>query len=92
MSVADEIKRILEDTFSPVHLEVRNDSHKHKGHAGDDGSGESHFHVTIVSQTFEDLSRLDRQRAVYDALDGIVGTKVHALSLKTLSTREYIKE
>ncbi|HAD16531.1 MAG TPA: BolA family transcriptional regulator, partial [Erythrobacter sp.] len=36
---------LLKEAFSPTRLEVINDSAKHSGHAGDDGSGESHFTV-----------------------------------------------
>ncbi len=41
--VQQEMERLLSQAFSPTRLEVINDSAKHAGHSGDDGSGESHF-------------------------------------------------
>jgi BolA protein len=70
----------LQAAFAPLTLEVRNDSHRHAGHAGDDGSGESHFHVTLRSAALAPLSRVDRHRAVQRAL-GDLNTRIHALSL-----------
>jgi BolA protein len=70
----------LTAAFQPLALVVRNDSHRHAGHAGDDGSGESHFHVTLRSAALAPLSRVDRHRAVQRVL-GDLNTRIHALSL-----------
>jgi len=74
--------------FEPVFLEIMNESEKHIGHAGHDGSGESHFKIKIVSEKFQDQSRVDRQRMVYGLLDEEFGKTLHALSLKTLTPQE----
>ena len=42
MSMKQEMEAALQAAFAPSALEVVNESHKHAGHAGDDGSGESH--------------------------------------------------
>ena len=80
--IAAEITRRLEESLAPSRLAVRNDSAKHRGHAGDDGSGESHFSVEIVSERFAGLSRLERQRAVNEALGELMRERIHALSIK----------
>lgn len=80
MTVESEIRERLSAAFQPTLLEVVNESHRHKGHAGDDGSGESHFRVTIRAPQFAALSRVDRHRAVNRAL-GDLTTRVHALAL-----------
>ena len=80
MPVSDEITARLTAAFAPTLLEVVNESHRHKGHAGDDGSGESHFRVTIRAPAFAGLSRIDRHRAVQKAL-GDLNTRIHALAL-----------
>ncbi|MBX7541017.1 BolA family protein [Qipengyuania sphaerica] len=80
--VQQEMERLLQDAFSPTRLEVINDSAKHHGHAGDDGSGESHFTVVIEAPAFADKSRLDRQRMVNKALGDIPGERVHALAIQ----------
>lgn len=80
MSVADEIAARLTAAFAPDRLEVVNDSHRHAGHAGDDGSGESHFRITIRAQAFAPMNRIERHRAVHAAL-GDLTARVHALAL-----------
>lgn len=86
--VAQEISRILTDAFAPTRLEVINDSERHHGHAGHDGSGESHFTVEIESAAFAGVSRLDRQRLVNRALGDIPGERVHALAIKARAPGE----
>lgn len=80
--VQQEIERLLNEAFSPTRLDVINDSAKHSGHSGDDGSGESHFTVVIEAPAFADMSRVERQRAVNTALGDIPGERVHALSIQ----------
>ena len=80
--LADEITRLLAAAFTPSRLEVINDSARHHGHSGDDGSGESHFTVEIESAAFIGMSRLERQRMVNRALGDIPGERVHALAIK----------
>lgn len=82
LTMAEEIQFRLNAAFSPTRLAVINDSAEHSGHMGDDGSGESHFTVEIEAEAFATMSRLERQRAVIDALDGIVGERVHAVAIK----------
>ncbi len=77
-----EIESLLTVAFTPTRLEVINDSAKHRGHSGDDGSGESHFTVMIESKSFEGVNRLQRQRLVNAALGDIPGQRVHALAIK----------
>ena len=76
-----EIETLLQQAFAPTRLAVTNDSAKHRGHAGDDGSGESHFSLLIESPAFEGKSRLERQRMVNAALGDIPGERVHALAV-----------
>ena len=82
MPVADEIRGKLEGAFSPRDLVVENESHRHAGHAGDDGSGESHFRVTIAANAFAGMSRIERHRAVHAALGPDLVGRIHALALK----------
>ncbi|WOE75876.1 BolA family protein [Alterisphingorhabdus coralli] len=82
ISVQQEITQLLTEAFAPQKLEVINDSASHRGHMGDDGSGESHFTVVIESAAFEGVSRLQRQRMVNKALGDLPGERVHALAIK----------
>ena len=86
--LALEMEQLLTAAFAPTHLAVINDSARHHGHAGDDGSGESHFTVEIESRVFAGLSRLERQRMVNRALGDIPGARVHALAIKAKAPGE----
>ena len=84
-TVQEEIEQLLTAALSPTRLEVINDSARHHGHAGDDGSGESHFTVVIESEAFAGVSRLQRQRMVNAALGDIPGDRVHALAIRAFA-------
>ncbi|MCD8571505.1 MAG: BolA family transcriptional regulator [Alphaproteobacteria bacterium] len=91
MSVEKIIKDKIEQSLKIHHLEVINDSARHHGHAGDDGSGETHFNLLVVSDDFVDVSRVQRQRLVNDLLSDLLKGPVHALSMKCMSVSEYKK-
>ena len=80
--VEQEMEQLLIAAFSPTRLELINDSAKHSGHSGDDGSGESHFTIVIEAPAFAEMSRIERQRAVNKALGDIPGERVHALAIQ----------
>ena len=86
--LAQEMTELLTAAFAPTHLEVINDSAKHRGHSGDDGSGESHFTVAIESAAFAGKSRLERQRMVNAALGDIPGNRVHALAIRAFAPQD----
>ena len=86
--IAQEIESLLTAALSPTRLEVINDSAKHHGHAGDDGSGESHFTVLVESAQFTGKNRLARQRLVLAALGDIPGERVHAFAMKCYAPGE----
>jgi BolA protein len=67
---------------------VVDESAKHKGHGGWREGGETHFHVTVVSEAFEGKSRVDRQRMVYALLAEEMAERVHALALTTKAPGE----
>jgi BolA protein len=95
MTVSAAIRDKLTSAFAPLRLEIRDESARHSGHAGatrSDGSqGETHFHVRLVSASFEGLSRVERQRRIYATLKQELAGPVHALSLEALAPSETAK-
>lgn len=87
-TIQSEMEDLLCVAFAPAHLAVINDSARHHGHAGDDGSGESHFTVEIESAAFIGKSRLECQRMVLRTLGDIPGQRVHALAIKAKAAGE----
>lgn len=78
----DRIRDLLTEAFQPSSLEVVDDSGRHAGHAGASPEGETHFNVSIISDAFEGLSRVQVQRAVNMVMAGEFETGLHALSIK----------
>ena len=87
--VADKIETRLRAALAPDSLAIIDDSDSHRGHAGHDGSGESHFTVRITAATFTGQSRVARQRLVYAALGDLMAPGgVHALVIKASAPGE----
>ena len=85
MTDPDRARRIearLRERLGAVRVEVIDESHLHAGHAGA-RSGGGHFRATVVSPRFAGLGRVEAQRLVYQALDDLMGSEIHALSLRT---------
>ncbi|WP_340150741.1 BolA family protein [uncultured Sneathiella sp.] len=85
MSVAKTIEDKLNAAFSPSELKVLDESHLHAGHAGARPRGESHFRVEIVADSFQGMSRVAQQRAIYEVLSEELKTDIHALALTVRS-------
>ncbi|QEY24174.1 BolA family protein [Neisseria animalis] len=69
-------------------FEFQDDSHLHVGHAGNTGGG--HYSVLLVSNAFQNHSRLARQRMVKNLLhDLFADGMIHALSIKAQTPEEY---
>lgn len=81
MGLEQQIREKLEHAFDPTELLVRNESHKHAGHSGDDGSGESHWHIEMTSAALSGQSRIAKHRAVHGALGEDIISRIHALSM-----------
>lgn len=86
--IADEIETRLRAALAPSDLAVIDDSAHHRGHAGHDARGESHFTVRITSAAFEGRSRLDRQRMVNAPLADLLAERVHALAIQARTPSE----
>ncbi len=85
MTELDRVALIRERlaVLEPQALNIVDESHLHKGHAGA-SNGAGHFRLTIRSARFDGLSRIASQRLVYDALDDLIPYPIHALSIQTL--------
>lgn len=46
-------------------------------------SGDDHFEVVVEAPQFKGRSLVEQHRMVYAAVDGLLGSAMHALALKT---------
>lgn len=79
----ERIIKKLSENLNIKHLQVINQSHLHKGHLGDDGSGETHFEITILADDFKNISRVLVHRKINGLLKEEFNRGLHALSIKT---------
>ena len=86
--VHQEMESLLSAAFPDANFILSNDSASHHGHMGDDGSGESHFSLSIEWAGFAGQNRVARQRAVNMALGDLPGQRVHALAIKATAPGE----
>lgn len=82
MFLEQEIQNKLSTAFAPSALNVINESHLHAGHAGDDGTGESHWRIEITSTVLDGKTRIAKHRAIHAALGPDIIGRIHALSLQ----------
>jgi BolA family transcriptional regulator, general stress-responsive regulator len=82
LSRAERMENMLRAQLSPLDFTLEDESHRHAGHAGAQPGGETHYRARVVSHAFEGLSRVARQRLVYDAVREEFAAGLHALSLE----------
>lgn len=85
MLIASTIEEKLRAAFSPLHLEVVNESNNHNVPP----NSESHFKVTLVSNLFDGERLIKRHRAVNSVLSEELAGTVHALALHTYTEDEW---
>ncbi len=85
---SERLAALLRERLGATHVEVEDESHRHRGHAGA-ASGGGHFRAVVVSPRFEGLSRLAAQRAVFAALAEEMRGEIHALSMTTFTPGEW---
>jgi BolA family transcriptional regulator, general stress-responsive regulator len=86
-----EIKARLEQALSPTQLDIIDESHLHAGHAGA-ASGAGHFNVTIISDKFTGQSAIQRHRMVYLAVNDLMPSEIHALSINAQAPNDMAPE
>ena len=75
---AEQLKTIISQSLPCTHIELEGDGR--------------HWFATLVSDSFEGLSRIKRHQKVYACLGQRMHTdEVHALSMKTYTPTEWAK-
>jgi BolA protein len=83
----ERLRALLQAALAPQQLKVVDESHLHAGHAGA-ASGGGHYRVKIVSERFEGQRLVMRHRLVYDAVQGMMHTDIHALAITAFAPSE----
>ncbi len=78
------IEKALQENLKPQFLEVKNNSYLHSGHLGDNGSGETHFVITIKANELQNLSAVEAHRKINQLLKKEFEKGLHALEIKVI--------
>lgn len=87
MNVAAEIRQRLA-ALDPVEVELADESEQHRGHAGYQAGGSTHWRLSIVSARFAGQPVVARHRMVYQALGNLMQNPIHALAISARSPEE----
>ena len=68
----EKLENLLKEKFPDANILV-------KDLAGDN----NHYSVTIESKVFNDLNRVQQHQLVYQSLDGLMDSELHAMQLQT---------
>lgn len=87
MNTTNLIKEKLSTALQPEFIQVLDDSQAHAGHEGAK-SGGGHYYLTIVSNEFQNQSRIKRHQLIYSVLGDMMKHDIHALSIKAYTPEE----
>lgn len=82
-------KNIIADklaTLKPHILEIIDESESHFGHAGNPGSSETHFRITLSSNHFKSKTKLEQHKIINQLLKEEFNNGLHALSIKIIES------
>ncbi len=82
MGLEKEIESRLISAFAPQTLIVQDESEKHRGHAGYQDGGESHWRIVIGAESLAEMTRIARHRAIHDAIGKDIIGRIHALAIE----------
>ncbi|WP_420792874.1 BolA family protein [Lentisphaera profundi] len=84
-----QIKQKIQQTFSPVSLDIVDESHQHAGHSGAIPGQITHLRINICSELFSDINTIKQHRLVNQCLQEEFEQGLHALSLKTYTVKQW---
>tara|TARA_Y100001970_G_scaffold284861_1_gene403150 strand:- start:529 stop:756 length:228 start_codon:yes stop_codon:yes gene_type:complete len=70
----EEIQMLIKESIPDAKIEIE-----------DMRGDENHYSATVISKSFEGVSKINQHKMVYDSLKGKMGNELHALKLKTKS-------
>jgi stress-induced morphogen len=79
---SQKVESLIRNEFPEAEIEVVAEDHEDERSDGD------HFGLVIVSEEFDGMSRVDRHRAVYDALGEAMGGEIHAVEIRAQTPEE----
>ena len=82
------IEERIKKNFPNSNFSIKNTSIKHKKHKQNIQGNETHFIISLQSNKFSKLSKLERQKYFINILGNEIINKVHSISFKLSSTND----
>lgn len=82
-----QIRAALEQAFAQCTIEIDDESHLHRGHAGAQ-TGKGHYKLRLTAASFQGHTSIARHRMIYAALGELMNTDIHALTISARSPDE----
>jgi len=89
MNLEKIITEKINKNLSPDFFKIINFSDKHKNHYLEDNNDTSHIKLIIVSKSFENLSKIDRERLIHKLISEEISNSIHSIRLKLYTLEEY---
>ncbi|CAH0532952.1 DNA-binding transcriptional regulator BolA [Vibrio stylophorae] len=87
MSILPIIESKVREALSPTHLELRNESHLHRGPR----DAETHFKLIVVSEHFDGMRLIQRHRLIHELLKNEMVHPIHALAISAYTNAEWLE-
>ena len=87
MEIEKEIKNRLSKMMDLAHFEIKDFTGRHLNHELHEGG--FHLETVIVSDAFNEKTLVERHKMVYEAMGSLMKHEIHALSMKTLTPKEW---
>jgi BolA family transcriptional regulator, general stress-responsive regulator len=85
VALSAQIHARLTERLQPTELRVVDESADHAGHVGANDSGQgTHMRVSLHHPSLFGISRVQRHRLVYDALQDFIDQGLHALAIELI--------
>ena len=89
MNISEKISHLIKKEIDVLEIQIIDESYKHANQQKDTRGG--HFKLLIVSDSFIDMTLINRHKLIYQILDKMMKVEIHALSMKLLTNQEYDK-
>ncbi|MDB1135370.1 BolA family protein [Candidatus Anaplasma sp. TIGMIC] len=86
-SLCATIKSKVTSRIGNAHIEIIDESYKHAGHAGSSGYTVSHIRMTVISDYFNLMNKLQRHRLLHQILESEF-KKVHSITFHLVTEKE----
>lgn len=84
------IEEKLRENLHPKFLEIKNNSHLHRGHVENSETGETHFAILIESDELNNLSKMQAHRKINQLLKDEFAEGLHALEVRVILAKPQV--